>query len=375
MKSILLTRGMHWKKHWLTLLLWLLLPLMATIGIVTIIDSMKAKSSIPVGIVVEDDSPAAKELLKQVASTSFVHVYQLEKENARHQLKKHQLDSIFIIHDGYGEDIFHDNRNQLLTGYRSDLSFAYTPVKEMILSYIQQQTGRSKAVHTVQELTGQYASPKQWTRDEIVTKADEIQLEENLLTSSFSFGKTASSPNNDTKLINIWGIWASFTLLATLLLFDWIIHEKHASIRLRFAFMRWSLKHYLILNFMIYTTLCLIFDGITIVTFWLMLGERIPIWSWICFRLFLNMAIFLFSNLFKRSFHYYMTAFALTLIFAIGSGAIIPVNGIINRWPWITELNPIQPFLDGEYWNLSSLVILVLAFIWYCRKEEFYASR
>src|SRR5699024_8774479 len=139
-------------------------------------------SEIPVGVVMEDQSEEANELLKAMESAKFIHVSELNKPEARHQLKKHQLDSVFVIHDNYAQGIRQNRRNKLLTGYRSDLSFAYTPVKEMILSYIQQETGRSKAVQTVQKLTDHYGMSNRYSREEITEKAAEIQTTEDLLT-------------------------------------------------------------------------------------------------------------------------------------------------------------------------------------------------
>ncbi|GGB27838.1 hypothetical protein GCM10011409_01420 [Lentibacillus populi] len=374
MKYIIETRFLHWKRHWPSLLFWLLIPLIATIGIAKAANAVTDDSKVPVGIVMEDESDAASELRNEIKSTPFIRVYQLEEDVALYRLKKHQLDSVFVIHDGYEEEIREGSRNRLLTSYRSDLSFAYTPVKEMILSYIQQETGRSKAAYTVQELIGHYQSTKQWTWDEIVAKSKEIQSEQDLLKTSFSFGDTEnSSQNNDAQLFHIWGLWAIFSLLSTLLLFDWIIHEKHASVNVRFAFMRYSFKHYLVFNFIIYTVLCFIVDLLSVSIFSIIFQEQISIWSLTSFRLTLSIAAFLMANLFRRQFLYYTTAFAIALIMAVASGAIIPNTGMIQKWPWVDMLNPLQPFLSGGSANLATCIIMLFSIIWYFRKEEIHA--
>ncbi|MEN1968272.1 ABC transporter permease [Lentibacillus sp. N15] len=366
---------MHWKKHWLALIFWLFIPLAATVGTITMTNTITSDSNIPVGVVMKDESKAASELLQEIKSTPFIDVHLLHENDALSELKKHQLDSVFVIRDGFEAELDHGGRNQLLTSYQSDLSFAYTPVREMILSYIQQETGRMKAARTVLELADSYTSSEKWTQDEIITKAKEVQSTEDLLHTSFSFGENPSASTDSVSMVNTWGIWCVFTLLSTLMLFDWVIHEKHASVTTRFAFVRYSFKHYLILNFCVYTVVCFIIDLITLSVFWGLFREHISIWNMIAFRLLLNMAAFLFANLFKHPFYYYTTAFALTLIFAIGSGAVIPVTGLTNKWPWMEMLNPLQPFLSGKAWNFSSWIILLLALLWYCRKEKYHASR
>lgn len=375
MKYILLTRLIHWKKHWLTLLFWLLLPFIATTVLLNITNTVKEDSGVPVGVVMKDKSEEANDLLNAMESAKFIHVTKIDETEARHQLKKHQLDSVFIIHDNYEKGVQQDNRNHLLTSYQSDLSFAYTPVKEMVLSYIQQETGRSKAVQTVKGLADHYGMDNSFSGEDVTAKAMEIQTTEDLLKTSFTFGESPTETTDEPKLVSIWGLWAVFAMLSTFLLFDWIIHEKHAQIKYRFPFMRYSFKQYLSMNGLVYTVLCLITDLGTISLFWVLFQEQISIWSMFVFRILLNTAVFLFANLFKHSFLYYTATFALTLVFAVGSGAIIPVSGITDKWPWIEMLNPLQPFLSGGYWNLSSWIILISAVLWYCRKERFHASR
>lgn len=372
MKSIIETRFIHWKKHWPSLLIWLLIPIIATIGITKATDVITDDSNVPVGIVLEEDSDAATGLVDEIKTTPFIRVVELDEDAALYQLKKHELDSVFVIRDGYEKEIRNDNRNRLLTSYRSDLSFAYTPVKEMIISYVQQETGRSKAAHVVQELVRHYQPNKQWTWDEIVAKAKYIQTDEDLLNTTFSFAGTKAASQDDVSLFSIWGLWAIFSMLSTLLLFDWVIHEKHSSVRPRFAFMRFSFKHYLVYHFLLYTGLLVIMDFFSVTLFHVMFHENISLWSLICFRLILNLAAFLLANQFKYSFLYYTVSFAITLFAAIGSGAILP-NGIAAKWPWTETFNPIQPFLTGEMVNLSSIIIIILAIIWYAQKEKNHA--
>jgi ABC-2 type transport system permease protein len=136
--------------------------------------------------------------------------------------------------------------------------------------------------------------------------------------------------------------------------------------------MRYSFKHYLVYHFLLYTGLFIITDSVSVLLFQIMFHESISLWSLLCFRIILNLAAFLLANQFKHTFLYYTVSFAITLLAAIGSGALLP-DGIAAKWPWMETFNPIQPFLTGGIMNLSSVIIIILAIIWYVQKEKNHA--
>src|SRR5699024_12559666 len=69
------------------------------------------------------------------------------------------------------------------------------------------------------------------------------------------------------------------SLLATCMLFDWVIKENHSTITARFAFGKVSFKKYLLQNALLYTGLLFLFDLCTMVLFHLLLNERMSIRS------------------------------------------------------------------------------------------------
>src|SRR5690625_1339194 len=156
MISIIKMRLLHWKKQVFTLLLWLLFPIIATICTIFLTNTVQEDSQIPVGIVMEEESQLAYELLEAINQTNFIRAEKMSERAALHSLETHEMDSVIIIREGYQEQIANGSRNRLLVSYKSDLSFAYTPVSEMIISRVQQDTGRSKAAYTVKELSEAY---------------------------------------------------------------------------------------------------------------------------------------------------------------------------------------------------------------------------
>src|SRR5699024_5821039 len=249
-------------------------------------------------------------------------------------LEKHELDSVFIISEGYADHIRKGSRNRLVTGYESDLSMAYSPVKELLLSYVQQDTARSKAAYTVKQISENFTGDHDWTWDEIVNKSTEIQQKEDLLHTTFSF-LHASSPSNDEsfQMWNTWGLWAIFAMLSTLLLSDWVIKETRSNALTRLIFMRTGLTKYLLSTLFIYICLFVCIDLVTLLLFHHFLGEDISmklVYSLVIYRLTLTIGVFLFANLFKNMYVYYSLSFILTLVASIISGAILPMEGIAD---------------------------------------------
>jgi ABC-2 type transport system permease protein len=370
-------RLLHWKKQPFTLLFWLLFPIIATIGILYITGNVQEDSEIPVGMVMEENSELASELVNKIRQTPFIRAEVMEEREALLALEAHELDSVFIIREGYQEQIENGSRNRLLMSYRSDLSFAYTPVSEMVISYVQQDAGRSKAAHTVMELNEIHQQGSRWAREEIIAKSKEVEAEENLLQSAFSFhGTPADSADEDALIFDVWGLWSVFTMLAALLLFDWLIKERSSNLYPRFIFLRISFKLYLILNTFIYTLLFLVFDFVALLVFHLFMGEDIS-WYFLfvltTYRFMLNGGVFLFSLLFRNVSLYYTVSFAITLFVGIISGAVLPQEGLMERFPWMELLNPFSSFLHGELSLVWLLIFLLFISLWFVRKEHRYA--
>ena len=365
MIDIIQTRIIHWKKEWMSLLFWLVFPILLTLLLITIVNDIQTDTKVPIGIVMEEETPLAIELYESIEANPLVRVYKLDEIEATYKLGKHELDSVFVIRKGYESNVRKNSRHRLILSYKSDLSLAYIPVSEMIVSYVQQDTGRSKAASVIKQLSEQYKTDQYWTWDEIIERSKIIQTEQSLLHTTFAF----TNPDNlesdhDFTIFKTWSLWAIFALLATLLLSDWVIKEKRSSIRPRFAFMSISFKSYLLQNLVVMTVLLYLFDLLAMVIFYFYLTEPITLslFSTLFFyRLTISSGAFLLALVFKNSHLYFSTSFALTLLIAIMSGAILPIEGIIKRFPW----------METSHLFYALLVIFILSIgIWYARKEK-----
>ncbi|WP_284139788.1 MULTISPECIES: ABC transporter permease [unclassified Virgibacillus] len=376
MKSIWITRWLHWKKQLISLLFWLFLPLFGTIIIIQAAHAFQEDAQIPIGLVLHDDSPFAQQLYSDIAASPFVQVQILQEKDALKQLEAHDLDSVFVIEEDYGEQIQKGNRKNVITAYRSDLSFAYSPIKEMVVSLVQQETGRSKAAFYVMRLAEKYPPyEKRWSWEEITSKSKEIQKEEDLLTSTFSFFGETKKQGSSSRLWdpNPWGIWGLFLILSTFFLFDWMVKEREKKLTSRFAFMRISFSAYLLGNAFLYLLLFLIIDSLSFVILQRIYDSSIStelFLSIITFRWMTVAGSFIIALCVKNIYTLYGTGLAIVLLFAITSGVILPTDLFPNSMGWVYTYHPITYLLHNKpIWNWLALFLFIIA-LWYIRKEN-----
>lgn len=374
MKDIFLTRWMHLKQYWVGLLFWLIFPVIAAILISFLVQSAEKETKVPIGIVAEEESSLTDMLLHEIAQESTLQVYRLQASEALHLLEIHKLDSVFVINKGFEEQIRRGDREQLITSYRSDLSFAYSPVKEMIISLVQQETSRSKAAYTVKHLTDSVGAHKQWSWDEIVDTSKQVQKEENLFLSTFSFFPAETEKKSvDHAILDIWAIWALLNLLVTFLLTDWVIKEKENNVSLRFSFMRFSYPGYLVSNAILYFILQLCFDMAAGFIFHYTLQVDFhfsTLFSLLGLQISFSSAAFLLALLFKNPYMFYSIAIAITLLAALFGGAIFPQDHLASNYPWIAYVNPLYDFLHGSInYQIPAIGILLIG-SWYLYQRK-----
>src|SRR5690625_359595 len=239
MINTFITRLIQMKHQWLRLLLWLLLPLFLTWIVMSIIDQLQSESEVPVGIVLEEKTPLALELYEKIEQAPLIRASLLSESTAQNKLLKHDLDSVFIIHEGYEQNIQTDDRQELITGLKSNLSFAYIPTSEVIMSFVQEHAVRAKAAIAVEGLIEDYNSSLSPTMADIIKKSKDVQDNQEFLTTSFTLnGDSHDDDANDSLFVKPWNIWALNTLLTTLFMFDWVIKEKRSVLQPRFGLMR-----------------------------------------------------------------------------------------------------------------------------------------
>src|SRR5699024_4139429 len=168
------------------------------------------------------------------------------------------------------------------------------PVKEMIASLVQQETGRVKAAYFIMDLNKEHSSNLSWTWNEIVETSKIVQQEEDLLRSTFTY---ANNPTNQaTSTFNVWVVWALLSILSTMLLFDWVIKERLKEITVRFPFMKISFPNYLLGNLLIYAVILFLMDVVSFIfIFHFFNGIHLSLFGTLFFfRLFFILCLFFF---------------------------------------------------------------------------------
>lgn len=367
MKAVLGIQAMRMRKEWKVLFAWLILPLLLAILTFSMLNKLGDESKVPIGLVIEENTTLSNNLVQRIIGTDYLQVNLLDLPVATDLLEKHELDSVFVIKDGYEEDILDNRRSQLLEAYSSNRSFAYFAVAETIGSYVQEEATRTKAATKIKDLYEKYGSSEEWDREKIFQTSKEKQEKKQLITTSFSFQWTpAETASESTSLLSIWGIWAFFQIIATLFLFDWIVKANNTSIKVRWTFTKISLNSYISWNLLFYTVLLFVMDLVTIYVlhlFNLTTPSVRLFFALLGFRLTINILAALLARDFTNSFFYYICAIAISLILTICGGAFIPIDSIISRWPWLESFSPVYSLFHGEFAYSFLAVIIVISIV------------
>ncbi len=367
MTTIMSTRLMRWRKEWKSLVCWFLMPIVVTVLLMKSIGVWQEEMTVPIALVVEEQTELVQQLVADIESVDLLHIYYLDLDDALHKLEQHELDSVFVIREGYADSILAGRRNQLIEAYSSNRSYAYQTVVETITSFAQQDAARSKAAFVVRQLFKDANMENEWNYLEIIESGRERQQNEALLKSTFSYLDTESeAAEQSLSIVSVWGVWSLFAMMTVYFLFDWVVKENRPVMRSRWQFTTLSFGQYAIGTFWLYTLLSVVMDLLTAGIFSTLLDEKVDIVSLVTFRLTINLLAFLLASVFKQLFMYYVSGVAAALLLAVMGGAIVPLEGLTRKWLWLEAVSPVQALLDGTIpviW-LTALVALFIIWVW-----------
>lgn len=359
------------RKEWKSIVAWLVLPIVLTILVMKGVGLWQEETRVPIALVVEEETQLAKQLVEELVDIQSLSVQFMALPEALHKLEQHELDSVFVIREGYEESVLKNRRNEVIEAYSSNQSFAYQAVVETVTSLAQQDMSRSKAAFVIKDLVKDYGTADEWDYDEIIGRSRTFQENNVLLQTSFSYINIKQEEQDaPLPLLQVFGIWSLFSMIATFFLFDWVIKENRPEIRVRWRFTSMSFRKYGLGMLGIYTVILLMVDLVTVVIFDLLFDVGLSlklILSAVAFRLTINMLAFLLATLYAKLFMYYVSSFALALLFVTIGGGIIPLDGLLRRWPWIEKLSPVQSLLATSI-SMEWLLVLSLGLVfWFWR--------
>ncbi|QTD41300.1 ABC transporter permease [Sporosarcina sp. Te-1] len=356
------------RKEWKSVMIWLLLPIILTIVIVKGLGEFQQNAKVPIALIVEDESVLAAELAASIAEMELLSVHDMDLDEALFRLKQHELDSVFVIKEGYGERIHSNQRNRLIEAYSSNRSFAYPSLSETVMSLAQQDISRAKAAYVIQQIFHEFDMDHKWDYNRIIDASIERQRTESLLHTSFTFEKGAVKQQT-VPFLNVWGIWALFAIISAFFLFDWMIKESRPSIKVRWLYAATSFQAYSVRLLAIYTLMTLVADGLALLMFAQILETNVTVrfvLSLLVFRTTLNLFSFLLAILFERQIMYYVTGMAVSIMLTIAGGGILPMERLAGKWPWIEMISPVRSLMTNSMpviW-LFPLAVLLVGWIW-----------
>lgn len=354
------------KKEWKSVICWLLAPILLTVFVMKTFGVLQEDSKVPIALIVEDSSSLAIQLAEEIEKNDMLSVRYLELDDALHKLKQHELDSVFVIREGYGESVLENRRNGLIEAYSSNRSFAYPAISETIMSLAQQDISRSKAAGVIRQVFQEYGMEEQWDYEEIIQRSEEKQKNESLLRTSFSYGKQAGQPDEKPmELLNSKAVWAFFTIIAAFFLFDWMIKESRPAMQVRWLYTSTTFKSHAVHMLGLYSLLTVLSDVLTLFAFHFILKETVTlsfIFPMLAFRVTLNLFAFLLAIVYRQLFLYYMTGIAAALLLTVTGGAIVPLDAVSKKAEWVEILSPVRSLMTTTI-PIAWLVLLMLLLV------------
>ncbi|MBM7539804.1 ABC transporter permease [Amphibacillus cookii] len=373
MMQLCIARLMLWKQHVLSYLFWLWLPLIGTLLFVPFIQDVSDEFLVPIGIVLEEETELAQQLYQTIAQVDTVNAEQFEEREAIRRLNRNQLDSVYLIPEGYQERIEHGEQRHLVEAYYTEHSLAYPYVKELVTSTILADTGKVKAESAVVGLAEAHQQPDKWNSDEILATAEQFYQASSILSTDLTISGEDQSLAEHDELKLYWQVWVLLSTLSTLFLFDWIITEKSQHVRIRFQYMKVSYRCFLLISLMMLLIMLLLVDGLTLVVLNVYRGEQLSILTLFSYRVMIAVFSFLLAMIWKNRYLYQATAISFVLwLTLINSSFKIEGEGhqLIQS---MLPLNPLRAFLnDQASWRGLMLAVVGLV-LWYAKEGGFYA--
>lgn len=246
------------KKQLLPLCLALLAPILLTYASLALLP--KTEVRIPVGLVLEEQTELAQTLVSTLQSSPVLTVQLLTTKQALQALEKHELDSVFIIKDGFEATILANERAVIVEGYHSNMSLMYEVASELISSRTLQLVGQQQTVQTIQQL-----DPTS-VRAEIIESSHDYFQHQPLLSTTIRYQDSTVAVithTNEQALV----IWAIFSTLASFLHSEWLRKELTPALKLRLPFSKISSSRYILTLASCYALLFFITDTIALVLF------------------------------------------------------------------------------------------------------------
>ncbi|MEO4053851.1 ABC transporter permease [Solibacillus sp. CAU 1738] len=378
MKAVFLTRLIRLKKEWKSILFWFVFPFIMTVIVMQTIGAVQESTNIPIGVVLEEETELATELVENLEQTSNIQLQYLSLHSALYKLEKYELDSVIVIKKGFEDKLKTGYRNQVIKMYSTDRSIAPFTTVETVSSYVQDQASRYKAVGEIQKLYTKNNVQEVVDAEEIIEKSKKRLEEKDLITPMFQFSTDSYVVSSEqTALLNVWGVWALFSMLATFFIFDWIIKENTKAIAVRWLYTTVTFRWYSLWNLFLYILLIVAANVLSVLLLTIVLDVMIRpqfLFVIIIFSVTISMVSFVIAYRFTKPFFYYVTSILLSLLLAVLGGSFVPIDGLTRRFEGVQYLSPVHALLLEKPNWLWLICIAAILFVSVWRGGRSHAS-
>ncbi|MGE7781807.1 ABC transporter permease [Peribacillus sp. NPDC097264] len=210
----------------ITLLLFLL-PIVAAVGVGSLLEKQQKELVIPIAIVDEDQTDFSGNLIKQMELQQRIVVKETSFDEADTLLSRNEVDSIFVLKKGFQAHILDDKRKESIELWTSPTSIASGIVREVVASEVTKVTSSVKAANRVEKLYQQEKGIKADVWDEAFEYTKDQLDPKPLMTINYvSENSIAGTQNKDVLFTSYLGVWSFFTMLSCFITSDWVVKER-----------------------------------------------------------------------------------------------------------------------------------------------------
>ncbi|MFL0472975.1 ABC transporter permease [Priestia sp. 179-F W1.4 NHS] len=204
------------------------LPLIGTVISSSFLAKVQSDSKIPVALVDQDHSNMSKQVLDRLRKTTEIQFLSMNEEQARKQLEKNKIDSIFVFPNGFQQEVAAGNYQGVIDLLTLPSSVATEAVREVVASEVTRLTTNVKAANEVRFLYKVYhihAGPDLWK--EAYHYTDNQWKPKPLMTIDYEAqGTKKYKKQGSVQMTGYVPLWGFFTLLLCCITSDWMIKER-----------------------------------------------------------------------------------------------------------------------------------------------------
>jgi ABC-2 type transport system permease protein len=316
------------------------LPLIGTIISSSFLAKVESDSKIPVALVDQDHSKMSTQVIHRLQTTKEIQFLSVNEEQARKQLKKNKIDSIFVFPNGFQQEVEAGNYQGVIDLLTLPSSIATEAVREVVASEVTRSTTNVKAANEVRFLYKVYnihEAPDLWK--EAYRYTDNQWKPQPLMTIDYEAEGRKSTKQAGVQMTGYVPLWGFFTLLLCCITSDWMIKERRHLFK-RMKTMQKGLRGYIRNISAAYAVLYVLQALISFALFkWLYGLESYGVLLYMCIYVIVCVAfsIWLASES-QRVGSYYMISVVMVTGLSIIGGSFFPVGELsvtiekISQW-------------------------------------------